>query len=426
MANTSKLAFPEWVMGQVLLPAQFEAQQQGFLAHFQVMAGLAGLPGHGLVRLVLDEELLATGSLRIEALTYLFPSGLLLDVPGNGVINNANLGEVKADAVSIFLHVANEVGDASELKEYADDPSGLRRVIYRLELSHQAQHKDARESVKLMGLVRRAGRWALDGYVPPLLRLGNAASPFLRLTLDRTQQAIESISGQLSRRIRDAFLGSEQAFELRRVRSAAQQVLALLGDHGIGATEHQQQVSRHPYFIYTSLREFYVDIALLQDDQHELQHLRYRHEDLGGCFEELRRWIELSLGADSLNNNRLEFVRRASWYVAGPFPEQLRAAKDVFLIIKHGKDQTLNLDGFKLASPRRIDEVYTKALVGVPLLPFKSSTFTHVYGHDAVFFRLQGEGSEQWAQAVRDSEICFPAWRELEGISALLVWSVGP
>src|SRR5688572_17311775 len=98
------LAFPAWVMGQVLLPEQFLALQQTILAHIDRRAELGGLPSHELARLRWSEELLATGAIRIDGLTWVFESGLLLDVPGNTVIGNLNLADAKSDAVSLFLH----------------------------------------------------------------------------------------------------------------------------------------------------------------------------------------------------------------------------------------------------------------------------------------------------------------------------------
>ena len=422
--GTRKLAFLDWVMGQVLLPEQFEAQQETILANIAARAALTGLPAHGLARLRLDEEQLAGGALQIERLTYVFESGLMIDVPGNTVIGNLNLGPALGGPTVVYLHISNELTDATDLKLYLDDPAGVRRVIYRAELSTAPSRDNARESVKLLGLQARDDRWSLDGHAPPLLRVGAGVSPFLRDTLDRSLRAVQAVESQLGRRIKDAFLGSEQGAELRRVRSAAHRVLVALGDHGVGGAESQQKVALHPYFLYSALREFYMEAATLGDEPFDPAQLRYNHGDPAPCFEELRRRIESSLGAGSLSTKRLEFERRASWYVAGPFPDGLRRATDVFLVVKPGPGGVVNFEGVKMASPRRIEEAYTRALPGVPLTPFKSSSFSHVYGHDATFYQVGTAGNDEWAHAVRDGDICFPAWRELAGISAVLVWGI--
>ncbi|MCY1059596.1 type VI secretion system baseplate subunit TssK [Nannocystis sp. SCPEA4] len=420
--NGSRLALPAWQMGQVLLPEQFDALEEALLAHDAARAAFSGLPSYGLARLALDEDQLAEGALHIERLTYVFPSGLLVDAPGNAVVGNCNLRAVEGNAASIFLHVGKEVTDAADLKVYSDDSTHVTRVIFRAELSLAARREHARESAKLLGLVRRDNRWALDAYAPPMLRVGVEVAPLLRDVLERAARAVQAVEAQLSRRIRDSFLGSDQGAELRRVRAAAHRALAVLADHGFGGAEAQQQVSLHPYFLFAALREFFMEAAILEDEHGDVLRLRYRHGDLAGCFEELRRRIEGCLGASSLSSKRLEFERRAGWYVAGPFPEGLRESREVYLIVKSNSGESLQFDGVKLASPRRIEDVYTRALSGVSLTAFKSSAFAYVYGQDAVFYRLQTEGDAEWSQAVRDGDLCFPAWREIEGIQAVLVW----
>ena len=170
--SSSKLALLDWVMGQVLLPEQFEAQQESILANIGARAELSGLPSDGLARLAIDEDQLAAGAVAIGRLTYVFPSGLLIDVPGNAVVSDLNLDPTLTDGVSIYLHIRTELRDATELKPYLDDPRGVRRSIYSAELSTAASHDHAYASVRLMSLTRRDDRWSLDPYVPPLLRVG--------------------------------------------------------------------------------------------------------------------------------------------------------------------------------------------------------------------------------------------------------------
>lgn len=420
--NGGRLALPDWRMGQVLLPEQFVALQEALLAHDRIGAGQAGLPAHGLARLGLDEGLLAAGAVRVERLTYVFASGLVVDVPGNAVISNLGLDDLVEDAASVYLHISNEVTDATDLRGYRDDPRSVTRVIYRAELTRAARQDDARESVKLLALVRRDARWTLADYTPPLLRVGADVAPLLRDTLERIVRAVHAVEAQLSRRIRDSFLGTEQGAELRRVRSAAHRALAVLADLGLGADESRQKVSLHPYLLFTALREFYMEAAILEDDQADVLQLGYRHGDLAGCFEELRLRIESCLSSSSLSSKRLAFERRASWFVAGPFPDDLCRSREVYLILRSSSGEPVQFADVKTASPRRIEEVYTRALAGVALTSFKSSSFAYVYGSGASFYRVDGEGDAEWSHVVRDREMCFPAWPALEGVKAVLVW----
>ena len=412
------LAFPAWVMGQVLLPEQFLALQQTILAHVDRRAELGGLPSHGLARLRWSDELLATGAIRIEGLTWVFESGLLLDVPGNAVIGNLNLADAKANEVSLFLHVHRQTCDATDMPQYAEDDPSVTRVIYQVELSLEDKRDDTRESGKLAELVRDTNGWSLGRFSPPLLCVGR--SPFLRDTLESSRRAVERIERHLAGRSIDAFLGADQLSELRRVRASAYHVLGLLGDHGLG--DDRQEVALHPYHLYAALRDFYVEISILQGSPPEPWPLRYRHAALEPAFEELRQRIDRYTGESRLVAPRLEFERKADWFVTSTFPEDLCRASKVYLVVKGGQRGKVSLDGIKLASPHRIEEVYTRALAGVRVIPLESASLSHTYGSDSSLYQVVTQNDLEWSNAINERALCFRAWPELEGVRAALVW----
>jgi type VI secretion system protein ImpJ len=417
---TDALAFPGWTMGQVLLPEQFLALQQTIVAHIDRRAELTGLPSHGLARLRWSEELLAAGSIRIDGLTWVFESGLLLDVPGNAVVSNLNLADAKADEVSLFLHVRNQTGDAAGLPQYAEDEPSVTRVIYQAELSLEDKRDDTRESGKLAELTRGTDGWALGGFSPPLLCVGSSSSPFLRDALRSSQRAVERIERHLAGRSIDAFLGADQLSELRRVRASAYRVLALLADHGLG--DERQELSLHPYHVFSALRDFYIEVSVLQGAPPEPWPVRYRHGALASCFQDLGQRIDRYTGESRLVAPRLEFERKADWFVTSTFPEDLRKAPKVYLVAKPGPSGRASLEGLKLASPHRIEEVYTRALAGVRLAPLESASLSHTYGGDSALYEVITQNDEEWLHAVRERALCFRAWPELEGVRAALVW----
>lgn len=416
---SDKLAFPGWTMGQVLLPEQFLALQETIVAHVDRRVELLGPPCHGLARLRWSEDLLAGGSIRIDALTWVFESGLLLDVPGNAVVGSLNLGDVKTDEVSIFLHVSAEPRDAAGLALYSDDEPSVARVIHRVELSLHDEHDHARESGKLAELRRTATGWALGSYSPPLLRLGRSCSPFLLDTLARTQRAVERLERHFAGRSVDAFLGADQLAELRRVRASAYRVLALLADHGVG--DDQQEVALHPYVLFSALRDFNVEVAILQGDRPEPWPIRYRHDALAECYDMLVERIDRHLGDGRLLAPRLEFERKAEWFVTATFPDELCRATNVYLMAQPGPSGNASLEGVKLASPHRIEEVHTKALAGVRLVAIQSASLSHTYGRESSFYEVRVDDPE-WQAAVRERALCFRAWSQLEGMRAALVW----
>lgn len=420
-----ELAFPGWAMGQVLLPEQFLALQHTILAHIDRRAELVGLPSHGLGRLRWSEDLLAAGSIRIDALTWVFDSGLLLDVPGNTVVTNLSLAEAKGDLVSLFLHVHDRPAAADRLPAYGDDEPNVDRVVYQAELSLEDKRDDARESGRLAVLERRAEGWALwRGFSPPLLGVGPGNSPFLREQLGECLRAVERIQSNLAGRTIDAFLGSDQLAELRRVRASAFRVLALLHDHGVGDT--RQEVSLHPYQLFSALRDFFIEVTIMQgsapDADPKTWPIRYRHGALAECFEALAQRIDDYKGESRLVAPRLDFERDGEWYVTRAFPDDLCKAPKVYLVAKPGASGRANLEGVKLASPHRIQEVYTRALAGVRLSPLESASLSHTYGRDAALYELMIAGDDEWLQAVRERALCFGTRPELEGVRAALVW----
>lgn len=416
------LAFPGWSMGQVLLPEQFVALQQTILAHIERRAELQGVPTHGVARLRWSEELLATGSVRIDALTWVFESGFVLDVPGNAVVGSLNLAEAEGDRVSLYLHVRGETRDAIDLPLYADDEPTVTRVIHRAELSLDNEHEHARESGKLAELMREGDGWRLGRFSPPLPCVGPACSPFLREVLEGSLRAVVRIERHLAGRSVDAFLGSDQLSELRRVRASAYRVLALLADHGVG--DDAQEVRLHPYHLFAALRDFYIEVSILQGTPPEPWPIRYRHGALAECFGDVGQRIDRYMGESRLVAPRLEFERKDDWFVTRAFPPDLGRATQVYLVAKPGPSGKASLEGVKLASPHRIEEVYTRALAGVRLTPLESASLSHTYGRDAALYEVQVEGDDEWLHAVREGALCFRAWPQLEGMRAALVWAV--
>jgi predicted component of type VI protein secretion system len=79
------------------------------------------------------------------------------------------------------------------------------------------------------------------------------------------------------------------------------------------------------------------------------------------------------------------------------------------------------LDDLKLASPLRAEEVYTKALEGVPRRAIPSLGFAQTFGHRATVFQLDSTSSE-WRQAVVEHALCFAVLPGLENYHAALFW----
>lgn len=439
-----RLALHHWEMGQVLHPAQFRAQEAALLEHVGLRAQLSGLPGYGVAFLPWSDDQLAGGDLNISALTVVLPSGLLIDYPGNAVLNARNLATPPKvpGPVPIYLHVRGERRDdgAHELVSYEDDAREIRRAIYQVEISAAPGIENGQESMKLAELTFSAGVWALTPYVPPLLRLGKSVTPFLRTTLEKVVTAVIGLESELVKRAADCLAGAEQLSDVRRVLAAVYRVRAVLADHGYGVAS--QTVALHPYHLFAALRAFYLEAVVPQGASLEVWpqatgapgtaaawSLRYQHDDPRGCFEQLARGLTRGTAVPpAVAAQRLMFQRDDYWFVTPPFPDELRRAGEVFLLLERDPQVPVqageaapSLDAIKLASPLRIEEVHEKALEGVPRFSIPSLGFERTFGHRATVFQLETKGPE-WHQAVIESALCFAVQSGLEHFSAYLLW----
>ena len=419
-----RLALHHWRMGQVLQPAQMQAQEQALLQHIGLRSQLSGLPSYGVARLHWNDEQLRAGEIYIEQLTVVFPSGLLIDVPGNATLTNRSLalpdGGVRE--VSLFLHVRHQTRDASGLSQYTGengDEPGVVRVIYQLELSLLPRLDHAREPLKLAELNFDGDRWSLGGYSPPLLGVGAGVTPFLYEQIERALGMIRAFKAELVRRAGNTLAGTEQMTELRRLLACTYRLEAFFADHGLGAPT--RSVALHPYLLFSALRDFYLDVSVLQGKAIESWPIRYQHDNLAVCFAELVASLMTSMQVQIQVSPRLRFEHDGYWFVTSLFPEELRRARDVYLLIEPGDTGAQYLDDLKLASPRRVGEVYTKQLTGVPREAIPSLSFSQTFGHRALFFQLDC-GSEEWLHAVHEGTLCFAALPQFKGISAALFW----
>jgi len=422
-----RLALHHWEMGQVLHPAQFRAQEEALLQHVGLRVQLAGLPSRGVALLRWGDAQLASGDLSISALTVVLPSGRLIDVPGNAVLTPRKLvlpGKA-AGPVPVYLHLRGELrpDGARDLPRYEADELEIQRAVYQVEISAEAGIEGELERMKLAELSFSDGAWALAPYVPPLLRLGSGTTPFLRDTMARIAAALGGFESELVRRAADSVTGAEPMSEVRRMLTALYRVQAVLADHGYGAAT--QAVALHPYHLFAALRDFYLDAVVLQGKPLEDWPPRYQHDDLRGCFEQLARGLGKTLSVPAVVSPRLPFQRDEHWFITGPFPDELCWAREVFLLLERASEATDGeapaLDDLKLASPLRAEEVYTKALEGVPRRAIPSLGFAQTFGHRATVFQLDATSAE-WRQAVVERALCFAVLPGLENYHAALFW----
>ncbi len=424
-----RLALHRWEMGQVLHPAQFRAQEEALLEHDGLRSQLTGLPSRGVALLRWADAQLADGELAVSALTVVLASGRLIDVPGNAVLLTRALAlpAKAAGPVAVYLHLRGELrpDGARNLPRYEPDEPEIRRALYQVELSIEPELDGGQERMKLAELGFASGAWALTSFVPPLLRLGRGTTPFLHDTMAQVVAALASFERELVKRAADSMTSAEPMAEVRRMLTALYRVQAVLADHGWGAAT--QSVALHPYHLFAALRDFYLEAVVLQGGRLDGWPARYQHDDLRACFDPLASGLTRTLAMPAAVSQRLMFQRDDYWFVTEAFPDELRAATEVFLLLERAAgmpDAAPALDDLKLASPLRAEEVYTKALEGVPRRAIPALGFAQAFGHRALVFQLDSQ-SREWRHAVHEGALCFAATPGLDGFTAALFWRQG-
>ena len=425
-----RLALHRWEMGQVLHPAQFRTQERALLEHVDLRAQIVGLPSHGVAVLRWNDAQLRTGDLAISELIVVLPSGLLISYPGNAVLTSRNLSlSAKATGpVAIYLRVRKEPrpDDGRDLPDYKADKPEIKRKIYEIDIASEPGLENVQASMKLAELTFDHGTWALGPYVPPLLQLSRGSTPFLRDTLEPLAATMDGFEHELINRAADSVIGIEQLSEVRRMLAAVYRARAVLADHGYGAPT--ETVAMHPYHLFVALREFYLEAVVLQGKSVGDWPLRYQHDELRACFDQVAHGLDRGLSVPTVVTPRLVFRRTEQRFITPEFPDELRMASDVYLLLEcdpnaaePGGATAPALEDIKLASPRRVAEVYTKALEGVPREPMPAMGFAQTFGHRATVFRLDAT-SREWRLAVAEGALCFAMQPGLEGLSAALFW----
>ena len=159
-----KLARVKWFLGQTLLPEQFVSQEQALTAEADLRTRLHGLPSFGIGPLKWNEKLLEEGVLAISVLTAVIPTDgngqLLIDIPGNAVVQPLSLKASGATRVSVYLHILEQTTDATGVRMYEGDPKVVQRVMFRALLSIEKDIDRSIAMIKLAELQKEAtGGW---------------------------------------------------------------------------------------------------------------------------------------------------------------------------------------------------------------------------------------------------------------------------
>ncbi|HND11140.1 MAG TPA: type VI secretion system baseplate subunit TssK [Pseudomonadota bacterium] len=413
-----KLARVKWYLGQTLLPEQFVCQEQALTSDMDLRARLSGLPSFGIGPLKWNDKLLEEGVLAISALTAVLPTDgnghLLIDVPGNAVVQPLSLKASGATRISIYLHVLEQTTDATGVRLYEGDPKVVQRVMYRALLSIE---KDVDRSVAMLKLAElqkdATGGWSLlSDYLPPLLQVGG--NPFLERELLQLLERLETLEPRLTAQLQDTFLRPDRLAVTRRTLAELQEVLSLLADMRHGVT-------RHPYYLFDALRRFYLLLCCYHEVLPEQSSLPYQHDALAQCLGTLLSRLSSRAQMFSLQSSHLKFVKMNGLFRLNALPDEVRTATEVYLLVQRPSvHDRVNIDEIKLACTSRLALVHRLVLKGIPFRLLERVHFQHSFGPEMDFYQLTL--NEEWQHVLREGAIAFYQPPALEKVNAYLFW----
>ncbi len=394
-----------WQTGQALLPEHLTAQEESLLSNIALRMEQQALPQHGIASLQWQENLLQQGILSLTAFTLVTAQSTLIDCPRNATLAPFNLNETGQSSVVLYLHLISTV----EIR--ADDHS---RLVYQLILSTEQEQLSASETLKLAHFEKSCeGVWTLqDDYIPPLIRLGS--SPFCKTALQNLQVKLEQYIHHTKEQVATHFIRGENLFQLKYTLLELLKLQALISDIFC-------QVHHHPYTLYTALSNCRAVLELKQASSLPSLTIPYQHDQLHRCLKGTINTLLPLLDSQSSRSSYLDFSLNAGIYSIDPLAPELREARELYLLIqKERVNQSLQLDGFKLAAKGRLGMVHQLALIGIPFKKMDKLSFSDAFGPEVEIFSLQL--GEEWDCALEEHSLAFYPIEGLSHLKAFIHW----
>lgn len=409
------LARVRWEMGQTLLPEHLVALEESLIADSILRLSALGLPTYGIVRLKWNETMAAEGVFSVQAMTLIMPTGMLLDVRGNAVINPLNLNVPGKVSVSAYCHVLQEPLDEEEARDAAavGSDQDIPKILRRLVLSSEQTHPDALETMKIAEFEKSLdGVWKHSGnYIPPLLQIGT--SPFLRAEMEDLQNLLEVFSRKVTQEIAVSYLSGASIFNAKECLKSIFSVQRFIANCF-------SQVHLHPYHAYEVLKRLYTDVCFYRDAIPEYIAEPYDHDRLAICFQRILEPLKQQILLFERKTPYLPFECQSGVYRL-TLPAELREAAEVFFLVqKSHVGAKAALDALKMASLSRLPVIHQLALLGVPLNKIDRPPFQHRFGPEVEFFRVV-EG-EEWDLVLRELAVAFYDSPQFADLKFYLYW----
>lgn len=403
-----------WQMGQPLLPLHLIAQEDSLLAHLDFYIKSQGLPLYGVGSLKWDDTLLFQGVVSIHQLTAIFPSGEIIDVPENGRLSAFDLNKTGKTQLPLYLHLLKETPDQQEMILDEQEEEKLTFALHQLALSTEPHLLSAKASFKLAEFEKDVeGRWKCsETYAPPLYNINN--HPFLINKLFRIRAILESFQKELEQETSTGKLFEQRTMETKLclVQVASLRRFLLNIERG---------VLSHPFHLYEQISRFLDTLAFLYVEYTDINITPYQHEKIAPLFAKLIETLLHYLQPKSEQLASIKFEKRDNCYVSDRLPQELDAFNEIYFILQPIDAKTrLKMEGLKLASYSRLNNIYRFALSGIPLLQLDTVPFNNNFSKYAVVYRI--EKDLEWNYAINEGRLAFSKQEQNEGLQAYLYW----
>lgn len=387
-----KIYRPLWNEGALLSPQQF--QQQSAWDAFQ-SAGVAALTSPfpwGVEKVEFDDALLSSGVIQVRHLRLWLADGTLIDTIESDLPPEPRELDTHQDRVTVVLALPlMQTGMSNVQQEHAlaerplryreawttvvdafgPEEESMAVAHFNLSIRFQYESNASWQTCPVASLVRDGqGGWRHDpAFIPPMALF--SASPVLRerlVLLNRQlrsrRQRLMSMRRESNERLADFAVADVSLFWL----------LNALNSHAQVLTEYERFSHRHPEQVWAELARL-AGSMLTFSLEHDLDAIPgYDHEQPGNTFPPLFDLISGLLEA-SLPSRVIALAMSrpdAQTWKATLHDMRLREEADLYLSVRSDIPAWQIAERFpdlcKAGSPDDVNEIYSVALKGIPLI----------------------------------------------------------
>jgi type VI secretion system protein ImpJ len=389
-----------WAMGQALLPEHLRMLEGSLMTDSAKRSSHQEAPCYGLYKVSWNETLLVDGVLSLEEMTLVMPSGLLLELKENVKVEPLNLKIPGTSTISVYLHVRtySEPINSTATNKNIVKHGNVSCWLWQIDLSNEQEHSDTLETFHLADFQKQAdSSWQLStAYIPPLGCFGSV--PFLKDDFKQLKVKLEAYHYQLTQEVAAIYLSGSDLFDTRESLKSVVNMLRFLGNLFA-------EINVHPYTMYERLKSFYIDLAFYHNNTPDFATSCYQHDNLTEVFNEILGPLNHEIQFTQTRVPYLPFTLANGIFQVN-MPEEIRKAKEFYFLVQNAAvNQSISIDGMKLAAISRIPIVHKFYLQGLSLIKIDRPPFQHSFGPEIDLYQITK--GEEWDYALNELALGF-------------------